>query len=117
MTYIQGFVAAVHKDKKAEYLAHAKETADIFIEFGATRCVENWADDVPHGQRTDFYRAVEAKDDEIIVFSYVEYPDRAAYDRANQQMMTDPRMQNLEMPFDGARMIFGGFETIFDQGK
>ncbi len=117
MTYIQGFVAAVPADRKQEYLAHAREAAEIFLGWGATRCVENWGDEVPPGERTDFYRATAAEEGEIIVFSWVEYPDKATSDAANQKMMTDPRMQNMQMPFDGARMIYGGFETIFDQSR
>ena len=117
MTYIQGFVAAVPADSREAYLKHAREAAAIMMEWGATRCVENWGDNVPHGQQTDFYRAAAAKDGEVIVFSWVEYPDKATSDAANEKMMSDPRMQNMQMPFDGARMIYGGFETIFDESK
>lgn len=115
MTYVDGFVLAVPKDKKAAYLKMAQESWPLFKEFGAIRHVECWGDDVPAGKVTDFQGAVKAKDDEIIVFAWVEYPSKEVRDSANQKMMSDPRMEGMEMPFDGARMIFGGFETIHDE--
>jgi uncharacterized protein YbaA (DUF1428 family) len=113
MAYVDGFVAAVPAAAKQDYIKHAREAAELLREWGATRIVENWGDDVPPGQHTDFMRAVQAKPDEIIVFSWVEYPDKATRDAAGQKMMSDPRMQAMTMPFDGARMIYGGFETLF----
>jgi len=113
MPYIDGFVAAVPAANKEAYIAHAREAAVLFKEWGATRIVETWGDEVPAGEHTDFIRAVQAKPDEVIVFSWVEYPDKATRDAAGQKMMTDPRMQAMKMPFDGARMIYGGFETLF----
>lgn len=113
MAYVDGYVAAVPAANKQDYIKHAREAAELLREWGATRIVENWGDDVPAGQQTDFMRAVQAKPDEIIVFSWVEYPDKATRDAAGQKMMTDPRMQAMKMPFDGARLIYGGFETLF----
>ena len=113
MTYIDGFVAAVPKANKQAYIEHAREAAVLFKEWGATRIVETWGDDVPTGKQTDFMRAVAAKDDEAIVFSWIEYPDKATRDAAGQKMMTDARMQAMKMPFDGARMIYGGFQSLF----
>ncbi|HTO27784.1 MAG TPA: DUF1428 domain-containing protein [Devosia sp.] len=113
MAYVDGYVAAVPAANKQDYIKHAREAAELLREWGATRIVENWGDDVPAGQQTDFMRAVQAKPDEIIVFSWVEYPDKATRDSAGQKMMTDPRMQAMKMPFDGARLIYGGFETLF----
>ena len=113
MPYVDGYVAAVPKANKQDYIAHAREAAELLREWGATRIVENWGNDVPPGKQTDFMRAVAAKPDEVIVFSWVEYPDKATRDAAGQKMMTDPRMQAMKMPFDGARMIYGGFETLF----
>jgi uncharacterized protein YbaA (DUF1428 family) len=113
MPYVDGFVAAVPKANKQAYIEHAREAAVLLKEWGATRCVENWGDDVPEGQQTDFMRAVQAKPDEVVVFSWVEYPDKATRDAAGQKMMSDPRMQAMKMPFDGARLIYGGFETLF----
>ncbi len=116
MTYVEGFVAAVPAANKEAYRKHAAEAAPLFKEFGATRMVENWGDDVPDGKVTDFKGAVKAKPDEVVVFSWIEYPDKAARDKANEKITTDPRMQQMqEMPFDGKRMIFGGFAPILDE--
>ena len=117
MTYIEGFVAAVPIANKDAYVDHATSLAPMIREFGATRMVESWSDDVPEGKVTDFRRSVQAKDDEAVVFSWFEYPDRAARDAANEKMMSDPRMKELgaAMPFDGKRMIYGGFDTIVDE--
>lgn len=114
MTYVDGFVLAVPKAKKAAYLEMAQKAWPKFREFGALRHVECWGDDVPEGKVTDFQGAVKAKDDEVVVFAWVEYPSKAVRDAANQKMMQDPDMGGLEMPFDGARMIFGGFAPIHD---
>jgi uncharacterized protein YbaA (DUF1428 family) len=107
MAYIEGFVVAVPKANKEIYRKHAATAAELFKEFGVTRMVEAWGDDVPDGKVTDFRRAVQATDDEEVVFSWFEYPDK---------MMSDPRMAAMgsEMPFDGKRMIMGGFSTILD---
>ncbi len=114
MTYVDGFIAAVPKANKQAYINHARAAADLFIQWGATRVVENWGDDVPTGTLTDFQRAVQAKDDEVIVFSWVEYPDKATRDKIQDLMINDPAMAKVpDMPFDGKRMIFGGFTTLF----
>src|SRR3546814_12608895 len=80
--------------------------------------VEAWGDDVPEGKVTDFQRAVQAKPDEVVVFSWIEYPTKAVRDAANQKIMSDPRMKEMgtTMPFDGRRMIYGGFACIVDEG-
>lgn len=116
MAYIEGFVVAVPKANKEIYRKHAATAAELFKEFGVTRMVEAWGDDVPDGKVTDFRRAVQATDDEEVVFSWFEYPDKVTRDAANQKMMSDPRMAAMgrEMPFDGKRMIMGGFSTILD---
>ena len=114
MTYIDGFVAAVHTDE-AGYRDFAARMAPIFKEHGAIRVVEGWGDDVPHGQRTDFHRAVDARDGEVVVFSWIEWPDKATRDAGMAKVMADPRMgPGQPMPFDGKRMIFGGFRAIVD---
>jgi uncharacterized protein YbaA (DUF1428 family) len=119
MAYIDGFVAAVPRDKKDAYRKHAAGAVAMFKEFGATRQVEAWGDDVPDGKVTDFKGAVKAKPDEVVVFAWLEYPDKATRDAANQKIMSDPKMKDLgaQMPFDGQRMIFGGFQPINDSGK
>ena len=118
MTYVEGFVLAVPADKKDDYLKSASDAAPLFREFGATRQVEAWADDVPDGKVTDFRRAVKAEDGEAVVFSWFEYPDRATRDAANEKMMADPRMKEFgeTMPFDGKRMIVAGFAPIVQEG-
>ena len=114
--YIEGFVVAVPTANKEAYRKHAESAVPIFKEFGMTRMVEAWGDDVPDGKITDFKRAVQAKDDETVVFSWCEYPDKATRDAASEKMMSDPRMEDMgEMPFDGKRMIFSGFDPIIDQ--
>lgn len=117
MTYVEGFVAAVPTENKEKYRQHAADAAPLFKEFGVARMVENWGDDVPRGKLTDFYGAVQAKDDETIVFSWFEYPDKATRDAAGEKMMSDPRMKAMgeTMPFDGKRMIYGGFQSIVDE--
>lgn len=119
MSYIEGFVAAVPRANKDAYQKHASDALPYFKKLGATRMVENWADDVPDGQVTDFKRSVKAKPDEDVIFSWVEYPDKETRDRANKQMQDDPAMTEAmkAMPFDGQRMIWGGFMPVNDSGK
>ena len=117
MTYVDGFVVAVPTANKQKYIDHAEGALDLFKEFGATRMVEGWGDDVPRGEVNDLYGAVQAKDGETVLFSWVEYPDKATRDAAGQKMMSDPRMEKMgEMPFDGSRMIYGGFELLHEAG-
>jgi uncharacterized protein YbaA (DUF1428 family) len=119
MSYIEGFVAAVPAANKDAYTKHAAEMAPLLKDFGATRVVDAWGDDVPDGKVTDFRRAVKAKDDEIVVIGWMEYPSRQVRDSANEKMMSDPRMKEMgtAMPFDGQRMIFGGFESLLDEAE
>ena len=112
MTYIDGTVCAVPKDGKEAYLAFAREVGALFREHGATAVVENWGDDVPAGKTTDFLRAVQAGDDEVVVLSWIVWPDKAVRDAGWEKIMADPRMQNAKMPYDGKRMIYGGFQQI-----
>jgi len=112
MPYIEGFVLAVPTANKEAYRKLAQEASARFRQFGATRLVECWGDDVPKGVLTDFYEATQAKDDETPVFSWIEYPDKATRDAANRKMMDDPSMGDMKMPFDGKRMFWGGFEII-----
>ena len=116
MTYVEGFVVAVPTANKEAYRKHAADAAALFKEFGVARMVEAWGDDVPDGKVTDFRRAVQATADEVVCFSWVEWSDKATRDAAMAKMMEDPRMDpaNMQVPFDGKRMIFGGFEALVD---
>ena len=116
MAYIDGFVVAVPNVNKDSFIEHAREMDSLFMEFGANRIVECWGDDVAHGKQTDFYRAVAAKDDETVVFSWIEWPDKATRDAGMEAAMNDPRFssETAPMPFDGARMIYGGFTPVFE---
>ena len=117
MTYVEGFVAAVPAENKEAYRKHAAEAWPLFSEFGVRRHLEAWGDDVPDGKVTDFKGAVQAKEGEVVVFAWFEYPDKAARDAANEKMMNDPRMEGMaaNMPFDGKRMIYGGFDSFVDE--
>ena len=113
--YVDGFVIPVPLGGKDAYLAAAAKAAPLFKEYGATRIVECWADDVPDGKVTDFKGAVKAGEGETVVFSWIEYPSKEIRDEAGRKMMADPRMTMGEpMPFDGKRMIYGGFRPILD---
>ena len=114
MSYIDGFVIAVPTADKAKFIEHAEHIDKFFLEFGALSVVEGWGDDVPDGQVTDFRRAVQAKEDETVAFSWILWPDKATRDAAMAQIQTDERMMAIPMPFDGKRMIFGGFSTVID---
>jgi len=119
MTYFEGFVLAVPEANRGAYLKHATEFAPLAQEIGVKRAVETWESDVPEGKVTDFRKAVDAKPDEKIVFSFFEYPSKAERDAANEKFRSDPRMQDMgaNMPFDGKRMIMGGFDAIVEEGS
>ncbi len=119
MSYIDGFVIAVPKAHRQQFIDHARHFDALFIELGAIRVVESWGDDVPDGKVTDFRRAVQATAEETVAFSWVEWPDKATRDIAMKKMTEDPRMDpnnpaNPPIPFDGRRMIFGGFEQVVE---
>ena len=118
MKYVDGFLAAVPKANKDAYLKQAKFAAEIFKEYGASRVVECWADDMPEGEVTSFPKAVHLKDDEAVCFSWIEYPDKESRDACQKAVRSDPRFANMDMssmPFDGQRMIFGSFAPIMDE--
>jgi uncharacterized protein YbaA (DUF1428 family) len=117
--YTDGFVLPVPERNKDAYRAMARKAATVFQEYGATRVVEAWGDDVNAGKVTDFYRAVQAQEGEKIVFSWIEWPSREARDEAWQKVMADERMQpdHDNMPFDGKRMFWGGFRPVLDTAK
>ena len=114
MTYVDGFVIPVPKDKLEAYKAMARKVDAIFKELGALACVECVGDDVPYGTLTSFPRAVQATDDEVVVFAWVLYRSRAERDAIHPKVMADPRLKDMDVPFDGKRMIFGGFETFLE---
>ena len=120
MSYIDGFVIAVPTANRQAFIDHAASIDAIFIEMGALRVVECWGDDVPDGKVTDFRGAVQANEDESVAFSWIEWPDKATRDAAMAKMMSgemnDDRMDPAKnpMPFDGKRMIFGGFRPLVD---
>lgn len=116
MAYIDGFIIAVKTADKAVFTDHAERIDKFFLEHGAIRVVECWGDDVPDGSVTDFKRAVHATADETVVFSWVEWPDKATRNSAMQAMESDERMMAEPMPFDGKRMIFGGFMPVVTLG-
>ena len=115
MNYVDGFIVAVPTVNKDAFKAHAAKALPIFRKHGAIRCVECWGDDVPRGQTTDFYGAVKARDDETVVFSWIEWPDKATRDAGMKKVMEDMGADMADMPFDGKRMVFGGFQAILDQ--
>ncbi|MDP2260625.1 MAG: DUF1428 family protein [Caulobacter sp.] len=114
MPYVDGFVLAVPKDKLDAYKAITEIAGSVWMEHGATSYVECVADDTPYGELTSFPRAVMATDDEVVVFSWITYESRQKRDEVNAKVMADPRLQPdpATMPFDGKRMIFGGFTEL-----
>lgn len=112
--YVDGFLAAVPTADKEAYRAHAASAAVVFEEHGALSLVECWDDDVPAGKINSMHTAVLRKDGGTVVFSWITWPDKATRDAGLQKVFTDPRLQpdSNPMPFDGKRMIFGGFETV-----
>ena len=120
MSYIDGFVIAVPTANKQKFIEHAQRGDSVFIDFGARRVVECWGDDVSEGKVTDFRKAVQARDDESVVFSWIEWPDKETRDAGMRRMMSDDfqdeRMDPAKnpMPFDGARLIYGGFSPLVE---
>ena len=115
--YIDGFVVPVQEGKTEAYRDLAAKMSKYFREQGATRVIEAISDDVPKGEVTDFYRAVKAEDDEKVVFSFIEWPDKATRDAGWAKMMAEDPGKGEPMPFDGKRMFWGGFENIHDTAK
>jgi len=120
MPYVDGFVVPVPTENKEAFIDHAKKVDHLFIKHGALQVLECWGDDVPTGKTTDFYSAVKAKPGETIMFSWVLWPDKAARDAGNEKVHTDMQTMDYvsaEMPFDGKRLIYGGFESIVEYSK
>jgi uncharacterized protein YbaA (DUF1428 family) len=114
MSYFDGYVLAVPTADKAKFVDHASRMDRLMLEHGALEVVEGWGDDVPDGTLTDLKRAVQAKEDETVVFAWVRWPDKATRDAGWGKMMADERMSAEPMPFDGKRMIFGGFAPVVE---
>ncbi|ESQ81091.1 DUF1428 domain-containing protein [Asticcacaulis sp. YBE204] len=112
MSYVDGFVCPVKNEKKDAYLASATKAADIFKEYGATAVWENWGNDIPDGEVTSFPLSVKLQEGETVVFSWIVWPSKAVRDEAWSKLMQDDRMKMEDMPFDGKRMFWGGFENI-----
>jgi uncharacterized protein YbaA (DUF1428 family) len=116
--YVDGFVVPVPEGKRDAYRQLASKMAKVFRQHGATRVIEAIANDVPHGKVTDFYRAVKAEDGETVVFSFIEWPDKATRDEAWQKIMADESLKPQgDMPFNGQRMFWGGFDTVLDTAE
>lgn len=116
--YIQGFLVPVPEDKKSEYVDVARYVGEVMKDFGAVEIVEGWEEDVLDGKTTDFRQAVKAEEGEKIVFSWVIWPDKATADEAHSKMMDDERMKGeFNPPFDGKRMVFGGFSPVYTIGR
>lgn len=118
MTYIVGFVVPVPAAAKDAFGQYVSDMLPLFKEFGVARMVETWGDDIPDGKATDFKKAVKATEDEAVIFAWFEYPSKEARDAASAKMMSDPRMMEMgaTAPFDGQRMIMGGFDSILEEG-
>lgn len=118
MPYVDGFIVPIPKEKLDAYKALAQKAGDVWMEHGALAYVECLGDDVPYGKLTSFPRAVQAKDDEIVVFSWIVYKSRQDRDAINAKVMADPRLKDsmTDMPFDGKRLIYGGFEMFLERG-
>lgn len=116
MDYVDGFVVAVPTANKQEYIARATEAASIFKKHGALKTVECWGDDVPEGEITSFPLAVRCRDDETVVFSWILWPSRDVRNAAMEKVMADERFdpERNPFPFDGMRLIYGGFDVIVD---
>lgn len=116
MLYVDGFVVAVAEGDRAAYIDLARRAWALFRKYGALRNVECWEDDVPEGKITSFPMAVRRTEGEAVLFSWIEWPDRATRDACFAVMRDDPEFAALgALPFDGSRMIFGGFVPVLDE--
>ncbi|MFU1479580.1 DUF1428 domain-containing protein [Roseovarius sp. C7] len=114
MTYIAGFLTPVPNGNKEAYIESARKAWTLFREYGALQIMETWGDQIPEGKHTDFNRAVALKEGELVCFSWMIWPDKETHDKCGASMEIDPRWQEMDMPFDGKRMMWGGFTPIFE---
>lgn len=115
--YVDGFLLAVPKDNVDDYRALSEKCGKIWLEYGAKEYIECLADDVEPGKVTSFPQSVKLKDDELVVFSWIIYDSREQRDEVNAKVMEDPRIKDMDpksMPFDGMRMMWGGFTKLVD---
>ena len=114
MSYFDGYLATVPVANREAYREQAQKAAGWFKEYGALKVVETWGTDVPEGKVNSFHTAVMRKPDEAVVFAWVEWPSKEVRDAAWKKLMDDPRMETMTMPYDGTRMIYGGFESLLE---
>nr|WP_306154738.1 DUF1428 domain-containing protein [Roseovarius sp. MMSF_3281] len=115
MTYIAGILTPVPNENKEAYITSVRKAWPLFKDYGALQMVEAWGDYIPEGEHTDFKSAVALKDDETVCFSWIIWPDKETHDKCGASMQTDPRWQDMDMPFDGKRMMWGGFTPIVEE--
>lgn len=115
MEYIDAFMAAVPTLDQKRYLEHATSAAVLFKKYGAIRVVESWGDDVPEGDLTSMPMAVQCQPNEMVVLSWVVWPSKEVRDKGMEALFADPEMQEMELPFDSSRLIYGGFKVILDE--
>ncbi len=114
MSYFDVSICAVPDDRRADYDRHCRDFHVVAKELGALSVVDAWGDSVPDGVLTDFRKAVKAEPGETVAVGWIVWPDKTSRDKAWDKMMADPRMQNMQMPFDGKRMIFGSFAPVLE---
>lgn len=115
MSYVTGFLTPVKAEDKDRYIESARKSWPLFKKYGALEQVETWGEDVPAGKVTGFDLAVKLEEGEVVVFSWLKWPDRATADACWKQMENDPDFSDMDMPFDGKRMMWGGFQPVFDE--
>ena len=115
MSYVDVMLCAVPTSSKRAYVEHAERAAEVFRRHGATAIAECWGDDVPEGELNSLHTAVLRKPEETVVASWIVWPSKQARDAGWEKVTTDPDMASEEMPFDGSRMIFGGFDRVLER--
>jgi uncharacterized protein YbaA (DUF1428 family) len=114
MAYVTGFLTPVKSEDRDRYIRSAEKSWPLFQKYGALEQVETWGVDIPPGKVTGFDLAVKQEPGEVVVFSWLKWPDRATADKCWEEMQNDPAFSDMDMPFDGKRMMWGGFEPVFE---